>query len=252
MAKQEKNFSDRHIGLTDDERVLMLRTLGLNSMDELVEQVVPKPIRNQEPMAIPEAMSETEALEELKSIASKNKVVRTLIGQGYYHTNTPAVIQRNVLENPAWYTAYTPYQPEISQGRLEALFNYQTMIVELTGMAVANASLLDEATAAAEAMALCRRSSKSKSNKFYVADNLFKQTRAVIETRSKPLDFELVEFDPNNPPEFGDAFGLIMQYTGADGKICDPRQILDQVKNTGIITAITADILSLTLLEAPG
>ena len=230
----------------------MLETLGLNSMDELVEKVVPEPIRKRELMAIPEAMSEIVALDELKSIASKNEVVRTLIGQGYYHTHTPAVIQRNVLENPAWYTAYTPYQPEISQGRLEALFNYQTMIVELTGMAVANASLLDEATAAAEAMTLCRRSSKSKSNKFYVANNLFTQTRAVIETRSKPLEFEIVEFNPNNPPKFSDAFGLIMQYTGADGKICDPRPILDQVKNTDIVTAITADILSLTLLEAPG
>ena len=230
----------------------MLATLGLNSMDELVEKVVPEPIRKLEPMAIPEAMSETAALDELKSIASKNEVVRTLIGQGYYNTHTPAVIQRNVLENPAWYTAYTPYQPEISQGRLEALFNYQTMIVELTGMAVANASLLDEATAAAEAMTLCRRNSKSKSNRFYVADNLFTQTRAVIETRSKPLNFEIVEFNPNNPPQFNDAFGLIMQYTGADGKICDLRPIIDQVKNSGIVTAVAADILSLTVLESPG
>ena len=185
--KQEMTFRDRHIGLSDDERTLMLDTLGLRSMDELSDRVVPENIRKRTGMSLPQAISEHDALIELKTIASKNQVVRSLIGQGYYHTLTPAVIQRNVLENPAWYTAYTPYQPEISQGRLEALFNYQTMIVELTGMAVANASLLDEATAAAEAMTLCERSSKSKSNRFYVANNLFAQTRAVIETRALPL-----------------------------------------------------------------
>lgn len=140
--KQEMTFRDRHIGLSDDERTLMLDTLGLRSMDELSDRVVPENIRKRTGMSLPQAISEHDALIELKTIASKNQVVRSLIGQGYYHTLTPAVIQRNVLENPAWYTAYTPYQPEISQGRLEALFNYQTMIVELTGMAVANASLL--------------------------------------------------------------------------------------------------------------
>ena len=190
-------------------------------MDELSDRVVPENIRKRTGMSLPQAISEHDALIELKTIASKNQVVRSLIGQGYYHTLTPAVIQRNVLENPAWYTAYTPYQPEISQGRLEALFNYQTMIVELTGMAVANASLLDEATAAAEAMTLCERSSKSKSNRFYVANNLFAQTRAVIETRALPLDFDLVTFDPHHPPVFDDAFGLIVQYTGSDGSVVD-------------------------------
>ncbi len=159
--KQEMTFRDRHIGLSDDERTLMLDTLGLRSMDELSDRVVPENIRKRTGMSLPQAISEHDALIELKTIASKNQVVRSLIGQGYYHTLTPAVIQRNVLENPAWYTAYTPYQPEISQGRLEALFNYQTMIVELTGMAVANASLLDEATAAAEAMTMCERCSIS-------------------------------------------------------------------------------------------
>ena len=141
---QENTFRDRHIGLSEDDRTLMLQTLELQSMSELATKVVPENIRKRTRMSLPNAISEVDALAELKAIASKNEVVRTLIGQGYYHTLTPAVIQRNVLENPAWYTAYTPYQPEISQGRLEALFNYQTMVVELTGMAVANASLLDE------------------------------------------------------------------------------------------------------------
>ncbi len=250
--KQEMTFRDRHIGLSDDERALMLNTLGLNSMDELAKQVVPDNIRKQTRMSLPDALSEVDALAELKSIASKNQVVRTLIGQGYYHTLTPAVIQRNVLENPAWYTAYTPYQPEISQGRLEALFNYQTMVVELTGMAVANASLLDEGTAAAEAMTLCERSSKSKSNRFYVASNLFSQTRAVIETRAKPLGFELVEFDAHNPPAFDDAFGLIVQYTGSDGSVVDIKPLIQNAKEKGILTIVTADILSLTVLEGPG
>ncbi len=250
--KQEMTFRDRHIGLSDDERAFMLKTLGLNSMDELATQVVPDNIRKQTRMSLPDALSEVDALAELKSIASKNQVVRTLIGQGYYHTLTPTVIQRNVLENPAWYTAYTPYQPEISQGRLEALFNYQTMVVELTGMAVANASLLDEGTAAAEAMTLCERSSKSKSNRFYVASNLFSQTRAVIETRAKPLGFELVEFDAHNPPAFEDAFGLIVQYTGNDGSVVNIQPLIQNAKDKGILTIVAADILSLTVLEAPG
>ncbi|MDC3057776.1 aminomethyl-transferring glycine dehydrogenase [Litorivicinus sp.] len=249
---QEKTFRDRHIGLSDDDRALMLQTLGLQSMDELATQVVPENIRKRTRMSLPHAVSEVDALAELKAVASKNQVVRTLIGQGYYHTLTPAVIQRNVLENPAWYTAYTPYQPEISQGRLEALFNYQTMVVELTGMAVANASLLDEGTAAAEAMTLCARSSKSKSKRFYVASNLFTQTRAVIETRAKPLGFELIEFDAHNSPNFDNAFGLIVQYTGHDGSVIDLAPIIQKAKDKGILTIVTADILSLTLLEGPG
>ena len=189
--KQEMIFRDRHIGLSEDERAVMLETLGLESMNDLAAKVVPNNIRKINRMVIPEALSEAEAVANLKAIAMKNQVVRSLIGQGYYHTLTPAVIQRNVLENPAWYTAYTPYQPEISQGRLEAIFNYQTMVVELTGMAVANASLLDEGTAAAEAMTLCANS-KSKSKRFYVANNVFSQTQAVIRTRANPLDMKLL------------------------------------------------------------
>ena len=250
--KQEMIFRDRHIGLSEDERAVMLETLGLNSMNDLAAKVVPDNIRKIKRMVIPEALSEVEALANLKAIAMKNQVVRSLIGQGYYHTLTPAVIQRNVLENPAWYTAYTPYQPEISQGRLEAIFNYQTMVVELTGMAVANASLLDEGTAAAEAMTLCARSSKSKSKRFYVANNVFSQTQAVIRTRAKPLGYEIIEFDPQDPPLFTDAFGLITQYTGKDGSIIDIKPLIESAKTQGILTIVAADILSLTILEAPG
>lgn len=248
----ELTFRDRHIGLSQKEQTLMLKSLGLKSIDELADRVVPPNIRRHSAMNLPNALSESHALEELKNIAQLNKVFRSLIGQGYYQTLTPAVIQRNVLENPGWYTAYTPYQPEISQGRLEALFNFQTMIVELSGMDVANASLLDEATAAAEAMTLCKRSSKSKSKRFYVSKNLFLQTRAVIETRAKPLGFELVDFDPNDEPNFEDAFGMIVQYTGTDGSIVDLDKLIHSAKTRGIYTCVAADILSLTILESPG
>lgn len=249
---RELTFRDRHIGLSADDQTFMLKALGLESMDALADQVIPEPIRRTRPLQVPDALSEQAALDALRAIADENHVVRTLIGQGYYQTLTPQVIQRNVLENPAWYTAYTPYQPEISQGRLEALFNFQTMVVELTGMALANASLLDEATAAAEAMTLCERSHKSKSIRFYVANTLFTQTRAVLETRAKPLNFELVEFDPFDPPAFEDAFGMLVQYTGADGRIVDLSTLLPKAKAAGLYTVVTADILSLTLLEAPG
>ena len=249
---REMKFADRHIGLSDSDQVKMLKTLGLKSIDSLADAVIPEPIRKRKQMLLPNALSEADALSEIKKIASKNKVVRTLIGQGYYHTITPSVIQRNVLENPAWYTAYTPYQPEISQGRLEAIFNFQTMVVELTGMTLSNASLLDEGTAAAEAMTLCKRSAKTKSKRFYVATNLFEQTQAVVRTRAQPLGFEIVTFDPHNPPEFNDAFGILVQYTGSDGVIVDIKTLITKAKMSNIFTIVAADILSLTLLESPG
>ena len=249
---QELTFRNRHIGLSEADQQHMLATLGLGSMTELADAIVPENIRKRREMSLPAALSESDALAELKTIAGKNQVVRTLIGQGYYQTLTPLVIQRNVLENPAWYTAYTPYQPEISQGRLEALFNYQTMVVELTGLSVANASLLDEATAAAEAMTLCERSAKTKSKRFYVANNLFSQTLAVVETRAKPLGYELIQFDPHHPPVFEDAFGMLVQYTGRDGSVVDLRALIGAAKAAKILTIVAADILSLTRLEAPG
>ena len=190
--EQHRGFVDRHVGIGDKEQVEMLKVLGYPTREALIDAIVPQAIRIAAPLALPPAKGEEEALSELRAIAAKNRVFRSFIGQGYYGTYTPPVILRNVLENPAWYTAYTPYQPEISQGRLEALVNFQTMICDLTGMAIANASMLDEATAAAEAMALCRRSVKSKQNVFFVADDVLPQTIDVVRTRAGPLGVSVV------------------------------------------------------------
>ena len=181
--EQHGDFVDRHIGTSDAEQAAMLAALGFASRAALIDAVVPRAIRLARPLALPPAKGEQEALDGLKAIARKNRVAKSFIGQGYYGTLTPAVILRNVFENPAWYTAYTPYQPEISQGRLEALVNFQTMVCDLTGLAVANASMLDEATAAAEAMTLCQRVGRSKSRTFYVADDVLPQTYDVVRTR---------------------------------------------------------------------
>src|SRR2546426_5140297 len=185
--EQHRGFVDRHIGTTDAEQAEMLKMLGYASRSALIDAAVPPAIRLRGPLALPAAKGEEEALDELKAMARKNRVLKSYIGQGYYGTLTPGVILRNVLENPAWYTAYTPYQPEISQGRLEALINFQTMVIDLTGMAIANASMLDEATAAAEAMTLAARGGKSKSTRFVVCHDVFPQTLEVIKTRAKPL-----------------------------------------------------------------
>ena len=249
---KEMIFCDRHIGLSREDQIYVLKKLGFSSMDDFLEKIIPSDIRRQGKLNIPDALSESDALAELKILANSNQVVRSLIGQGYYQTLTPSVIQRNVIENPAWYTAYTPYQPEISQGRLEALFNFQTMVVELTGLAVANSSLLDEGTAGAEAMMLCERNHKTNSKRFYVSTNLFTQTRAVIETRAKPLGLKLIDFDPNEITEFKDAFGMVVQYTGADGSIVALKNLLEKAKSNGLLTCVASDLLSLTLLEAPG
>src|SRR6266496_3764721 len=189
--EQHRGFVDRHIGTTDAEQAEMLKMLGYASRSALIDAAVPPAIRLRGPLALPAAKGEEEALDELKAMARKNRVLKSYIGQGYYGTLTPGVILRNVLETPAWYTAYTPYQPEISQGRLEALVNFQTMVCDLTGLPIANASMLDEATAAAEAMTLCKRSVKSKSNLFIVAGDCHPQTIEVIQTRAKPLGIEV-------------------------------------------------------------
>ena len=183
-------FTARHVGPGKADQVAMLDALGCKTLEQLTQQVVPEAIAMNERLAIDDGCTEAEALYELKQIASHNKVFRSFIGQGYYGTVTPNVIQRNILENPAWYTAYTPYQPEISQGRLEALINFQTMITDLTGMEIANASMLDEGTAAAEAMSLCQRMSKSKSLRFFVDSDCLPQTIEVIKTRAEPLGIE--------------------------------------------------------------
>src|SRR6056300_2081855 len=244
-------FRDRHIGLSDDERTLMLDTLGLRSMDELSDRVVPDNIRKRTGMSLPQAISEHDALIELKTIASKNQVVRSLIGQGYYHTLTPAVIQRNVLENPAWYTAYTPYQPEISQGRLEALLNFQTMVSDLTGLEIANASLLDEATACAEAMTMAQRVAKSKAKAFFVDENCHPQNIAVMQTRAKPLGIEIIVGAPESL-QADQVFGAIFQYPGTYGDLRDFSAAIAELHAAKAIAIMSADILALTLLKEPG
>lgn len=184
--EQTDDFISRHIGPHPQDKQAMLRTLGLGSMDEMVDKVVPPAIRSQAPLALDDGCTEDKALRRLRTIAAKNKTYKSFIGMGYYDCHTPTVILRNVLENPAWYTSYTPYQAEISQGRLEAVLNFQTMVADLTGMELANSSMLDEGTAAAEAMALCQRTSKSKANTFFVSADCHPQTIEVIRTRARP------------------------------------------------------------------
>ena len=193
---QKKNFLDRHLGITDNHQKDMLSMLGYETLESLIESVVPKSILETDPLNVGDGMTELEALKELDKIAKENKVFRSFIGQGYYGTITPKVIKRNVLENPSWYTSYTPYQAEVSQGRLEALINFQTTITELTGMEIANASLLDEATAAAEAMTLAKRLAKNKSDTFFVDENCFEQTINVLQTRAKPLGIKILLGSP--------------------------------------------------------
>src|ERR1700722_6515156 len=219
------DFARRHIGLDPDDMAEMLQIIGVSSVEELIDQTIPDAIRLRRPLRLGEALSETEALERLQAIASKNAVFTSLIGMGYYGTILPPVIQRNVLENPAWYTAYTPYQPEISQGRLEALLNFQTLVCDLTGMDMANASLLDEPTAAAEAMALARRVSRSKSNSFFVDSNTHPQTVSVLRTRAEPLGWEVECVNLERHLLTKECFGALIQYPGTFGAIPDLRVI---------------------------
>ena len=248
-------FARRHIGPSAPDVASMLKTIGASSVDELIAQAVPASILNPGQLTFGPALTETEALAYMRSVAAKNKVLTSLIGQGYYGTLTPAVIQRNILENPAWYTAYTPYQPEISQGRLEAIINFQTMVADLTGLDIANASLLDEATAAAEAMAMAKRGAKSfaaKSSTFFVDQNCHPQTIAVLETRSKPLGWTLIIGDPEADLHPETVFGAIFQYPGTNGQITDFRAPIAALHTHGAIAVMAADPLALTLLASPG
>lgn len=250
-------FRNRHIGTAGDSRGQMLSALGYATLDELMEAAVPASIRQAEYSSkIPAAASEREALAELQAIAKENKVARSMIGLGYYETIMPSVIKRNIFENPSWYTAYTPYQPEISQGRLEALITFQTMVCDLTGMATANAGMLDEASAAAEAMLMARRVSGSGSNVFIVDNDVFPQTRAVLETRAEPIGVELsfVDFASEELAtalESG-AFGALVQYPGSSGRIRDLKSDVASIKNVGAVAVVASDLLALTLLESPG
>ncbi|TXI49595.1 MAG: aminomethyl-transferring glycine dehydrogenase [Lysobacter sp.] len=244
-------FLERHIGPNDAEIAQMLRAVGHDSLEALTDAIVPASIKSQAPLALPEAMTEVEALAKIRAIAAKNAPFRSFIGQGYYGTHTPNVILRNILENPAWYTAYTPYQAEISQGRMEALINFQQMCADLTGMEIANASLLDEATAAAEAMTLAKRSSKSKSNAFFVSEGVHPQTLEVLRTRAEPLGIELM-VGPDAEAANADCFGVLLQYPDTFGKIHDYKALTDAAHARGALVAVATDLLALTLIAAPG
>ncbi|WP_353408321.1 aminomethyl-transferring glycine dehydrogenase [Pseudoteredinibacter isoporae] len=245
-------FISRHIGVNSDDQKQMLAYLGYDSMAAFIQAVVPDNIRSNGLPGLAGPSSESAALAELKSVANKNQGFRSLIGQGYYDSQLPSVILRNLLENPAWYTAYTPYQPEISQGRLEALFNFQTLITELTGMEIANASMLDEATAAAEAMTLCQRMSKSKSRRFLVDEECLPQTIDILQTRAEPLDIELLIGDPLELGAHEDVFGVLLQYPAANGDLRDYSSLIDSIHEAKGLVAFAADPLSLMLLKSPG
>jgi glycine dehydrogenase len=246
-------FIHRHIGPEANEIEKMLAALGTPSLDALIDRTVPGSIRLQRPLDLPQGRSEHGLLQELAAIAAKNQVFRSYIGMGYADTVTPPVIQRNVLENPGWYTQYTPYQPEIAQGRLEALLNYQTMVVDLTGLPVANASLLDEATAAAEAMTMVRALSKSDGAKaFFVASDCHPQTIAVVKTRAQPLGIEVIVGDPDKFDFNTKVFGALIQYPASDGALKDPRAFIAKVHQHGALAVVAADILALALVTPPG
>ncbi|MFT7387638.1 MAG: glycine dehydrogenase [Candidatus Endobugula sp.] len=250
---ENNEFSARHIGPGSSDQQAMLATLGYDDMATFISDVVPAGIHSLSPLNLGKGLSEQAAIAELRGLAQQNKVYRSLIGQGYYGSFTPYVIQRNLLENPAWYTAYTPYQPEISQGRLEGIINFQTMITDLTGMDLSSASLLDEGTAAAESMALCKRMAKSKSQAFFIDENCFPQTIEVVKTRAKPLGIEIVVGDPlaqaNNSDDY---FGWLLQYPGANGEIRDFSALINTAHEHQSLVVMAADILSLLLLKSPG
>ncbi len=249
---QTEDFVRRHIGPDDADIAVMLETLGLESLDDLLATAVPDSIRQADPLRLPGPQTESTILSRLREIAAKNQVYTSMVGVGYYGTITPPVIARNILENPGWYTAYTPYQPEISQGRLEALLNFQTMVADLTGMDIANASLLDEATAAAEAMTMLKRASRSTSSVFFVDSECLPQTINVLATRAEPLGIKLVVGDPHRDFLGSDAFGVLLQYPGASGVVRDDTTLITALKEQGVMVAVAADLLALTVLTPPG
>ncbi|MBL0056148.1 MAG: aminomethyl-transferring glycine dehydrogenase [Chitinophagaceae bacterium] len=256
LYDQQSEFARRHIGPNEHDTQSMLSTVGTGSLEELIAKTVPASIRLKAPLKIPAAQTEFEYLQELKKIASKNKVFNSYIGQGYYNTVTPSVILRNVFENPGWYTQYTPYQAEISQGRLESLLNFQTMVSDLTGLELANASLLDEATAAAEAMAMVfhhkNKGDEISSPKFFVDHHIFEQTKEVLLTRALPIGIELVHGDHRSAKLDDSYFGAIIQYPDATGSIEDHRNFINQVHQVNGYVVMATDLLALTLLTSPG
>ena len=248
-------FAERHIGPRPGELDTMLAAIGSTSLDGLADAAVPDSIHDGHDVVstLPPPASETEVLAELRALAARNTVTVPMIGLGYAGTVTPAVIRRNVIENPAWYTAYTPYQPEISQGRLEALLTFQTTVADLTGLPVAGASLLDEATAAAEAMTLLRRAGRTATSPRFVVDaDTLPQTLAVLRTRAEPLGIELVVADLANGLPDGGFYGLLLSYPGASGAVRDPAPLIEAAHERGALVAVAADLLALTLLTPPG
>jgi len=258
MTYRESHYSPydfanrRHIGPSPAEMAEMLRAVGASSLDALIDEIVPAGIRLKTPLSWGKALSEQAVLTRLRAVADRNRVMTSFIGQGYHGTVTPPAIQRNIFENPAWYTAYTPYQPEISQGRLEALLNYQTMIADLTALDVANASLLDEGTAAAEAMALCQRSAKSKAAAFFVDHHCHPQTIAVLQTRAEPLGWQVIVGDPFTDLTPAEVFGALFQYPGTYGHVHDFTGVIGQLHAAGALACVAADPMALCVLKAPG
>ncbi|MDP2245552.1 aminomethyl-transferring glycine dehydrogenase [Pseudomonas sp.] len=249
----QNEFIARHIGPRDADTSAMLNALGFDSLDALTASVIPETIKGTSVLGQTPGLSEADALAKIKAIAGKNQQLKTYIGQGYYGTHTPSPILRNLLENPAWYTAYTPYQPEISQGRLESLLNFQTLIIDLTGLSIANASLLDEATAAAEAMTFCKRLSKNKaSNAFFASAHCHPQTLDVLRTRAEPLGIEVVVGDESTITDASAYFGALLQYPASNGDIFDYRALVERFHAANALVAVAADLLALTLLTPPG
>jgi glycine dehydrogenase len=257
FEKQSNEFAQRHIGPDEKEMAEMLKEIGLGSIEELIDKTIPRAIQMQNPLEIGEPMSEFEYLSELKKIAAKNKVFKSYIGQGYYDTIVPNVILRNLFQNPGWYTQYTPYQAEISQGRLEGLLNFQTMVSDLTALPIANASLLDEGTSAAEAMAMIlnhknRDHEHLTSSKFFVDAKIFSQTKDVLMTRAKPIGVELV-FGNFNSIQFDDSFfGGIIQYPNSEGSIEDYRDFINAAHEARAKVVMATDLMALTLITSPG
>ncbi|HMO13817.1 MAG TPA: aminomethyl-transferring glycine dehydrogenase [Pirellulaceae bacterium] len=254
MSSVESPFVARHLGPREQDIRHMLEYLGFQSLDELTDAVVPQKILDVGRLSVPAGLTEEQALQELRELAAQNRVVRSLIGQGYYGCHTPKVIQRNVLENPAWYTAYTPYQPEISQGRLELLFYFQTMVSELTGLEIANASLLDEATAAAEAMTLCLRNQKAQKDVFLVAQQCHPQTIEAVTGRAVPLGIRVIEFDQTqiHSLDWEQVFGVLVQYPASDGSIHNHENLIADAHRHGSLVVMATDLLALLLLKSPG
>ncbi|WP_027857624.1 aminomethyl-transferring glycine dehydrogenase [Marinobacterium jannaschii] len=249
--EQRNEFTRRHVGPDAAEQQAMLETLGVNTLDELIAQTVPDSIRLDDALDMDLGISESDALAELRAMADKNTVNKSYIGMGYYNTKVPNVILRNVMENPGWYTAYTPYQPEIAQGRLESLLNFQQIVMDLTGMELANASLLDEATAAAEAMTLCKRSNRKKTNNYFVASDVHPQTLDVIKTRAEYFGYDIIVDDADKLGEY-DVFGAQLQYPASNGEITDLGALIAKAKEQKAMVAVATDLLALMLLKSPG